>query len=116
MNRQFSMKHPWLHPSMSLSKIRSVKNKMLAVIRELDMEISTAAIACAYFEMLLIKGAIKKEIRNVLAAVCLLLASKFNAGAGDQVELLDSACDIFRVRRQNVLDLELYGFVQLEFN
>eukprot|EP00474_Spongospora_subterranea_P001373 CRZ01831.1 hypothetical protein [Spongospora subterranea] len=116
LNRQFSVKHPWLHQSMTLSKIRRIKANILRVIHDLDMEISTAAIACAYFEMLIIKGVVNKQIRHTLAAVCVLLASKFNACGRDPGELLQELCEMMRIRRQSVLDLELYVFVQLEFN
>ncbi|XXQ38913.1 Cyclin-like domain-containing protein [Plasmodiophora brassicae] len=116
LNQQFRLKHPWLPPSMTLSKLRSVKAKILRVIVELEMEVSTAAIAVAYFEMLVIKGSVRKETRHSIAAVCLMLASKFNPSGSEHKDLLETLCEVFRVRRQTLINLELFVFVQLEFN
>ena len=55
LNQQFRIKHEWLHPSLTLSKIRKIKQLMIAVLKENTLEVSTVALACIYFEKLILK-------------------------------------------------------------
>ena len=56
LNEHFRNRHPTIDPAITLSKIRKVKSELLAISEELDLEISTAALAYAYFEKLVMKG------------------------------------------------------------
>ena len=56
LNEHFRTRHPTIDPAITLSKIRKVKSDLLAISEELDLEISTAALAYAYFEKLVMKG------------------------------------------------------------
>ena len=63
---------------VTLSKLRSLKTQMVEIVRLLDLELSTAAIAHVYLEKLILLNLVRKHSRKVTAAVCLLLAVKFN--------------------------------------
>ena len=63
---------------VTLSKLRSLKTQMVDIVRLLDLELSTAAIAHVYLEKLILLNLVRKHSRKVTAAVCLLLAVKFN--------------------------------------
>jgi hypothetical protein len=64
LNEHFRSRHPTIDPSITLSKIRKVKSDLLAISEELDLEISTAALAYAYFEKLVLKGTWKGKDGN----------------------------------------------------
>lgn len=55
LNDHFRQTHPEIDPTITLSKIRSVKTRLLAVGQELDLEISSIAKSFAYFEKLVLK-------------------------------------------------------------
>jgi hypothetical protein len=66
-------------PSLTLSKIRSVKQRaLIACVREMQMEVSTVALACVYFERLCLDCRVDKSNRRISFAACLLLAAKIN--------------------------------------
>ena len=67
LNEHFRSRHPTIDPSITLSKIRKVKTDLLAISEELDLEISTAALAYAYFEKLILKGSWKGKESNPLS-------------------------------------------------
>ena len=54
LNDQFRQKHPEIHPSLTLSQIRSLKQSLLDTALSLDIELSTVAKSYAYFEKLLL--------------------------------------------------------------
>ena len=81
LNEQFRLSHDWLHPSMSLSKLRRCKLLLLAAGRDADLELSTVALAHAYLERLCWRNVVEKKNRKLLSAVCLTLAYKYNEGA-----------------------------------
>jgi len=125
LNNQFREKHPWLHPSMSLSKIRRIKRLMTTVGRELDIELSTIALAYVYFEKLVIKNVVDKENRKVAAAGCVLLAFKMNELMTPQqmkthrvplARLLEELENVFGVTKKDLLHAEFGLFVCLGFN
>lgn len=80
MNEQFREAHPELDPSITLSKIRHLKDLLTEVAAkpEIDLESSTVAIAFIFIEKLILKGFITKANRKVVAAACLVLAAKTN--------------------------------------
>jgi hypothetical protein len=65
-------------PSLTLSKIRSLKNQALHAALKANLEIGTVALACVYFERLCLDCRVDKTNRKLSMAACLLLASKVN--------------------------------------
>jgi hypothetical protein len=65
-------------PSLTLSKIRSLKQQALAACIRARIEISTLALAIIYFERLCLDCRVDKSNRRLSFAACLLLASKVN--------------------------------------
>ena len=78
LNDHFRETHPHIDPSLTLSKIRGLKSKMLDVALALNLELSSVALAYVYLEKLVIKNVIKKHNRKLIAAICVLLAAKVN--------------------------------------
>jgi Cyclin, N-terminal domain len=65
-------------PSLTLSKIRSLKRQALAACVQARLEIGTVALACVYFERLCLDCRVDKSNRRLSFAACLLLAAKLN--------------------------------------
>lgn len=77
LNEHFRTIHPeFAAAKITLSKIRSLKQKLFQVGMLLDLEIVTVGMAITLLEKLILKGAVCKENRQGLAAACLLLATK----------------------------------------
>jgi hypothetical protein len=90
INAQFRELHPWLPTSMSLSKIRTLKQESLEQWKKFDLELSTLALGIVYFERLVIKTLVMKTNRKLKFAACLLLAFKFNEGSLNELELAEA--------------------------
>eukprot|EP00943_MAST-04B_sp_MAST-4B-sp1_P001437 g1437.t1 len=78
LNEDFGELHPWIPPSLTLSKIRNLKRETLEYWKKQDLEISTLALAVVYFEKLIMRKLVIKSNRKLKFATCLLLAFKFN--------------------------------------
>ena len=65
-------------PSLTLSKIRNVKQDALEACTKANVEVSTVALACVYFERLCLDCRVDKSNRKLVFAACLLLAFKIN--------------------------------------
>ena len=65
-------------PSLTLSKIRSLKHQALLAAVKAKLEIGTVALACVYFERLCLDCRVDKSNRRLTFAVCMLLAVKLN--------------------------------------
>jgi hypothetical protein len=65
-------------PSLTLSKIRSLKHKILLIGLKAQLELSTVALSCVYFERLCLDCRVDKSNRLLSFAACLLLAYKTN--------------------------------------
>ncbi|KAL7547069.1 hypothetical protein ACHAWF_010386 [Thalassiosira exigua] len=65
-------------PSLTLSKIRSLKQQALVACLRARIEISTLALACIHFERLCLDCRVDKSNRRLSFAACLLLAAKVN--------------------------------------
>jgi hypothetical protein len=65
-------------PSLTLSKVRSVKHQTLVAAVKAQLEIGTVALACVYFERLCLDCRVDKSNRRLSFAACLLLAAKLN--------------------------------------
>jgi len=80
LNGLFLAKHgDWLEDrEVTLSKVRALKTQMVEIVKMLDLDLSTAAMAHVYLEKLILKNLVRKHSRKVTAGVCLMLAVKFN--------------------------------------
>ncbi|GJJ68543.1 hypothetical protein EMPS_00889 [Entomortierella parvispora] len=136
LNEHFRTRHPTIDPAITLSKIRKVKSDLLAISEELDLEISTAALAYAYFEKLVMKGSwrgkdsgslstestpspVNKENRKLMACVCLLLAYKVNEPkrpSGEFATLMKTMTKHMYVSVKDIKEHEFQVFSLLEFN
>ncbi|KAG0350035.1 CDK5 and ABL1 enzyme substrate 1 [Podila minutissima] len=137
LNEHFRNRHPTIDPSITLSKIRKVKTDLLAICEELDLEISTAALAYAYFEKLVLKGSwggkdtsslhssesspspVTKENRKLMACVCLLLAYKVNEPkrpSGEFASLMKVMAKHMDVSAKDIKEHEFQVFSLLDFN
>lgn len=65
-------------PSLTLSKIRSLKRQALLAAVRAKLELGTLALACVYFERLCLDCRVDKSNRRLVFAACLLLAAKLN--------------------------------------
>lgn len=65
-------------PSLTLSKIRSIKRQALLAAVQAKLEISTVALSIVYFERLCLDCRVDKTNRRLSYAACLLLALKMN--------------------------------------
>ena len=65
-------------PSLTLSKIRRLKQQALVACIKARLEVSTVAVACVYFERLALDCRVDKSNRKLVFATCLLLACKIN--------------------------------------
>lgn len=102
LNERFRARHEWIDPTMSLSKIRKLKRLMLHIGQELDLELSTVALAYIYFERLCVRNVVNKANRRVMAGCSLLLAFKYNE---HQPRLRDSVRNPMRSRGANSLTI-----------
>lgn len=55
LNELFRSAHPEIPQEITLSKIRAIKEHLLEISKELDLEISSLAHAYVYFEKLIMK-------------------------------------------------------------
>lgn len=78
LNEDYTELHPWIPPSLTLSKIRNLKRETLEYWFKNNFEMSTLALAVVYFEKLIMRKLVVKANRKLKFAVCLLLAFKFN--------------------------------------
>jgi hypothetical protein len=54
-NEAFVERHPWLRSNITLSKIRSVKRKIMQISIQKSLDVSTAALSYVYFEKLVLQ-------------------------------------------------------------
>ena len=78
LNTEFRDRFPLLPPSLTLSKLRSLKRSSARMAYWSGLELSTLALACVYFERLCFQRCVTKFNRRVTFACCVLIAYKFN--------------------------------------
>merc|ERR1719329_1553599 len=84
LNDQFRLNHPNIHPSVTLSKLRNLQKDLLGILKQLPvLDVSTVAIAWAYFEILVLADRVRKGNRKLIAGACLILAYKFHQATSD---------------------------------
>jgi hypothetical protein len=127
LNSAFHERHdPWLTmPKMSLSKAKRVEKLLLEVCldADLDLELSTAALAYAYFERLVLQNVVSKYNRKIAASVALLLAVKYNEPVTPEATCRARLAKVLgllehkmHVRRSDVLKSEVGALVYLHFD
>ncbi|KAG0022008.1 CDK5 and ABL1 enzyme substrate 1 [Entomortierella chlamydospora] len=130
LNEHFRSRHPTIDPSITLSKIRKVKTDLLAISEELDLEISTTALAFAYFEKLVMKGnwkgkdssnlssestssPVTKENRKLIASY---KVNEPKRPSGDFGVLMKQMTKYMDVAPKDIKEHEFQVFSLLEFN
>ncbi|CAG9478187.1 unnamed protein product [Plasmodium vivax] len=78
VNELFNEINPWIHKSLTLSKLRNLKIDLFNLMSTIpQIDISTICCAWVFFERLVIKGYVHKSNRKLYAATCLILSLKF---------------------------------------
>ncbi|XP_053992592.1 uncharacterized protein LOC128883832 isoform X2 [Hylaeus volcanicus] len=122
INKDYRKKFPWLHSTITLSKLRNLKHDLFNLIDKVsNLDPSTVAAAWFYFEQLLLKRVVHKGIRKILAAACLLLSYKFNQDLLDNQlsELIVAVQTLDRqdnLKAQDIFSMEFTVFALIEFN
>mmetsp|Transcript_29951 Transcript_29951/g.96646 ORF Transcript_29951/g.96646 Transcript_29951/m.96646 type:complete len:290 (-) Transcript_29951:20-889(-) len=115
LNEQWALKHQWVSRGLTLSKLRASKQSMLEWVAALDGELATAALAHVYLEKLVLRRVVHKPNRKLMAAVCLLLAAKWN-----EPELLpgllESVEKNYSIPRATLFRSEWSTYVELGFD
>ncbi|KAF0716268.1 Aste57867_2928 [Aphanomyces stellatus] len=122
LNKQFRETHTWLQGTeLSLSKIRNLKQEALLMCHRTHLDISSVALACVYFEKLVLANYVNKANRKLYMSVCLLLAVKFNEPrAMDDMlgvikKLLVEIDQVHSIPARDVLAAEFKIYAQLSF-
>ncbi|ETV93725.1 hypothetical protein, variant 1 [Aphanomyces invadans] len=122
LNKQFREAHPWLHDSdLSLSKIRNLKQEALLMGQRIHLDISTVALACVYFEKLVLENYVTKTNRKLYMSACLILAVKFNEPRGTDdllvvvKKLLVEIDQVHSIPSRDVLAVEFRVYAELSF-
>lgn len=117
MNDLFHSKHPEYEPYLKFSHIRSMKARLLEVALEINIEMSTVAFSYTYFEKLFLSKLVIKSNRKLIAAACLLLATKINESKEIKLSLLlDTLDKKIGIQTDHILKCEFWAFSSLEFN
>eukprot|EP01029_Cantina_marsupialis_P020194 TRINITY_DN47237_c0_g1_i1.p1 TRINITY_DN47237_c0_g1~~TRINITY_DN47237_c0_g1_i1.p1 ORF type:complete len:402 (-),score=75.79 TRINITY_DN47237_c0_g1_i1:91-1296(-) len=120
LNKQFAELHPWLDPSITLSKIRNLKMEVLECAVKLDLELSTVALSHIYFEKLIFLEKVSKANRKVTMAACMTLAFKFSEPKTVKKKglnaLLGNLEHIIGISRKSIQAAEFEVLVNLELN
>lgn len=118
LNREFQQRHPEIPQGITHSKIRKIKKKLLDIGREARLELPAIAISYVYLEKLLLQALISKETFELAAAVCLILAAKFNGPyqEEDYILLKETLATGFQFEPKNLSASEFYVFSKLSFS
>eukprot|EP01038_Epipyxis_sp_PR26KG_P012988 gene12988-17416_t len=127
LNEEFRERHPHLPPSLTLSRIRKLKKRILLFCLSIEIELSTVAIAFINFERLCLKCLVTKANRRLAMAVSIVLAYKFNENSTttensltDYHKILASLFQYFDTEwdldKKQVFDAEFGAFVHLGFS
>ncbi|KAI8907495.1 cyclin-like protein [Powellomyces hirtus] len=116
LNERFRDTHPTVDPTLTLTQIRRLKDRLLRIGEMQDLELSSVACAYVYFEKLVLKNMVNKESRRLVAAACLLLAAKVNDPKEvDYTKLLEAMEKVLDVSKKEVLANEFLIYTALEF-
>ncbi len=118
LNEQFRQIHPTIDPSLSLSKIRNLKQSLIKVAEGLDLELSTVAKCFTFFEKLVLKDLVNKANRKIVAACCMALAAKSNSDPTDlsYFLLLSTLSEQLTIPMSDIVSTEFLVFAALQFD
>ena len=117
LNDQFRQIHPTIDPSLSLSKIRNLKQTLVKIVEQENLELSTAAKAFVFLERMILKDLVNKANRKLVAAACLLLATKANdAKDVNHSVLLPLIAEHLETNAHDLTCAEFPVFAALEFD
>jgi hypothetical protein len=117
LNERFRQMHPYIHPSISLSKIRNLKSSLLKAALSCDLELATVANSYALLEKLILAGHVIKANRRVCGACCLLLSAKLcDYREQDFCDLIKALSSFLELPSADVLRAEFSVFVSLSFS
>jgi hypothetical protein len=120
LDETFAEDHPDIASQITLSEIRSLKEQLYNSVRlkkEFLVEVGTIAVALVYLEKLIIKGFLNKQNKNLVSAVCLILATKFNEHKKNWIEFFDELEDAFGISKKKIIEMEWIVYSEeLEFN
>ncbi|KAJ3131664.1 hypothetical protein HK101_004689, partial [Irineochytrium annulatum] len=116
LDEHFRETHPNVDAMLSLSQIRDLKTRMLEVGTEQDLEFSSIASAYVFLEKLIMKNAVTKLNRRLIASVCILLAAKVNdPKETDYAKLVEVMEDVMEVSAKEIYQQEFSVYAELEF-
>jgi hypothetical protein len=116
-NTIFQEHHPWLRSNITLSKIRSVKRKIVEIAISKALDVAVVALSYVYFEKLILKNLVTKQNYKVVGAACLLLAEKFYGTRPKSFKFVIEALEkAFKVSSKEILAHEFTVYKDLAFS
>ncbi|KAJ1978910.1 hypothetical protein H4R35_001715 [Dimargaris xerosporica] len=117
LNELFRQKHgAHVDPSITLSKIRNLKLRMIQCAQQANSELSSVAMAFVFLEKLILNRRVVKENRRCIAGVCLLLAVKVNEPHGEPItHVLNAIQKVMGVSSEVILQHEFGVYADLHF-
>lgn len=117
INDEFMARHGhWVPEKLTLTKIRKLRRLMRKCAEEMDLDIGTLAMANIHFDVCILRHRVTKQNRRIVAACCLLLASKMHeprlhdkAFVPNLISCLQST---FGETRRRILDAEMEVFAE----
>jgi hypothetical protein len=117
LNERFGQMHPYIHPSLSLSKIRNLKRNLLRSALACKLELVTVAVAYALLEKLILARHVDKANRKVCGANCLLLSAKIcDLHESELSKLLNILSSLLHIPKSDILRSEFSVFLSLAFS
>lgn len=117
LNTQFYARHSHhIHPSITLTKIRSLKALLIDVALECELELSCVAMAFVYLEKLLLAKIVTRSNRKLVASCSLLLAVKVLHDPKDtSARVISALSRQFGESKAAILRMEFRVFAGLRF-
>jgi len=116
-NEIFEEKHPWLKSNITLSKIRSVKRRLMQIAIARALDIACVAFSYVYFERLVMKNIITKSNARLMGGICLLLAEKFYGTKSKSFKhLVESIEKHMGVTKKDISQNEFFVYKELAFS
>eukprot|EP00037_Helgoeca_nana_P020521 m.203941 g.203941 ORF g.203941 m.203941 type:complete len:448 (-) comp25297_c0_seq1:423-1766(-) len=119
LNEMWAEKHPDI--VITLSKFRSIKREMVEMgVVSSGLELGTVALAHVYFEHLVSTARIGKPNRKLVAAACLVIATKFwepkDWVRESLLRLFRAVQDRWQISRSQILAYEFPVYAELNFD
>ncbi|KAI8902181.1 hypothetical protein BC833DRAFT_561905 [Globomyces pollinis-pini] len=117
LNGYFRETHPGVDASLSLTQIRNLKLMLCKLGFQLDLEISSIAVAIVYLEKLILKNFVQKTNKKLIGVICLLLAAKVNdPKETTYTNIIQAAATEFELLPKDIYAQEFSTYAALEFN